>query len=274
MKRKSIFVKQKRKSSLSFFDRFVSIIKVIKLELFIALIALIISVGQYFQNSVNARINITTTWRQGYTSETRDHVTRFIYFYKKWRKDCGETNAECNQKIEEAIDILTSKNKLYEYEISKNEYIKELVSNEVEKIKKQATNPCDELTNDQYVVLVLKYRNHIIECLNTLEAVKAVIQSKPLPFQVSIFYKDTLEGRYNDIIEELKGGLMVFIEGYRKYRSERETEAWYVLTSDESYLNDLVNVILYFCVFIIGLITVYLIKTRMQKLGYLRERAS
>jgi hypothetical protein len=170
-----------------------------------------------------------------------------------------------------------------------NSFIKELMKNEVDAgiRNENLRNPNPSLnsnpspntnsaqyraeTDEDYIEVILKYRNAIIECLNTIEAVKAVIQSKPLPFKVNIFYKDTLEGRYRDIIEELKDGLMDFIVAYREDHSTRETEAWYVLTSDESNLNDFVNVVLYILISSSVLISVYLIKIQMQKLGYLQE---
>lgn len=75
----------------------------------------------------------------------------------------------------------------------------------------------------------------------------------------------TLEGRYRDIIEELKAKLMDFITAYRKAHPTRETAAWYVLTSDESDLNDFVNVILYFSIFFTALFSIYLMKTYMAR---------
>lgn len=287
MRRNKKSLSKKGSSSASFFDKLVSVVKVIRLELLITFTGLILTLGQYFQNSINVRINITGTWRMGYTSENRDRVNRFIYYWEKWKAKCSEKEpGDCQGKLREAIEILTANKKLFEVTIKDNPIIEDLVNNEIEKIKyeieankrreRAATPtlpPYREITNNDYIEIVLKYRNAIIESLNTMESVKAVIQSKPLPFKITIFYKDTLEGRYRDIIEELKEKLMDFIVAYRESHPNRETEAWYVLTSDESYLNDFVNVVLYFLLFLAALISAYLIKVQMQKLGYLQENA-
>jgi hypothetical protein len=337
MRKKSGFINKRRNSSASFFTKAVSVIKVIKIELLFAILALILSLGQYFQNSINVRINITETWRNGYTSEIRDRVSRFRYLYKKAKADCKDNI--CQKNLINSIRKIVVTEELYESEIIKDDFISKLIDDEIGAIKRKARDKeatdeyvkfvlkkwrescreiggCNEKFEDsvpkmvelnelfkdkrgtgelinvidstnietikqslkgrepmreEYVEILLKYRNAIIECLNTSESVKAVIESKPLPFRITIFYRDTLEGRYRDIIEELKIDLMDFIEVYRESTPNRETEAWYVLTSKESYLNDLVNVVLYFLVFILVLTSVYLIKMRMQKLGYLQE---
>lgn len=283
MRRNKKSLNKKGSSSASFFDKFVSVVKVIRIELLITFTGLILTLGQYFQNSINVRINITATWRMGYTPDNRDRVNRFIYYWEKWKAKCIEKERDdCDEKLKEAIEILTANKKLFEVTIKDNPIIEDLVKNEIEKItyeieankrRERVPNlgPYREITNNDYIEIVLKYRNAIIESLNTMEAVKAVIQSKPLPFKITIFYKDTLEGRYRDIIEELKEKLMDFVVAYRESHPNRETEAWYVLTSDESYLNDFVNVTLYFLLFFAALISVYLIKVQMQKLGYLQE---
>ena len=285
-------ISSKGSFSDSFFAKLISVIKVIRIELLITLVALILSLGQYFQNSINVRINITSTWRAGYTSETRTRVNRFIHFWKKWKsEECAKTEgANCENATKDAIDIFASNDKLYGGEVRKNAFIIYFLKNEVDaNIREDSSHRANPnansaspqantnstsatgATEDDYIKVILNYKNAIIECLNTIEAVKAVIQSKPLPFKVTIFYKDTLEGRYRDIIEELKEGLMDFVVAYREDHQNRETEAWYVLTSDESNLNDFVNVVLYFLVFSAALISVYLIKIQMLKRGYLQE---
>jgi len=286
MRKKPKFINKKGGSSASFFDKLASVIKVIRIELLITVLALIVSLGQYFQNSINVRINITRTWREGYTSENRDRVNRFIYSWNKWKSECLEEEGEnCEEKIKETIGIFAFNDKLFEGTIKNNSFIEKLVDSEIKAIQRKenleitnpnansAQNSPRRINDNDYIEIVLKYRNAIIESLNTMEAVKAVIQSKPLPFKVNIFYKDTLEGRYRDIIEELKEKLMDFIVAYREAHPNRETEAWYVLTSDESNLNDFVNVVLYFLVFSAVLTSVYLIKIHIQKLGYLQENA-
>lgn len=320
MRRNKKSISKQGSSLASFFNKLASVFKLIRIEFLISLIGLMLTLGQYFQHSINVRINMTGTWREGYTSETRTRVNRFIYHWNKWKSECLEKEGDiCEERIKETISIFTSNEELFgissndilfESKIKNNDFITRLVKNEIDAIGRARkanldktnlttnpeqpapqvitmanpasaslgqTNPTqpspEAITNEEYIEIIFKYRNAIIECLNTMEAVKAVIQSKPLPFKITIFYKDTLEGRYRDIIEELKENLMDFIAAYREEHSDRETEAWYVLTSDESYLNDLVNVVLYVLVFFAALTSVYLVKIKIQKLGYLQENA-
>lgn len=327
MRSKLRFNRKRQGEIISPLSKLAAIIKVIRVELFIATIGLILSLGQYFQNTISVRINITNTWRSGYTSETRERVNRFTTFLKEWKDKCAiEENSKvaCASEIKHTVAMFASNKYLYPIRdenlggldekrcvlkvelktldeqlnaldksnceftrFQKNDFVRKLLANDIEKrieekkknlkttptplssINKSNPTPDSDqdkigLTAEDYIEFVNKYRNAIIECLNTLEAVKAVIQSKPLPFRVSIFYKDTLEGRYRDIIEELRNNLDEFIVAYRKVTNTRETEAWYVLTSDESNLNDIVNILLYFTVFTAALFSIYVIKQRMK----------
>lgn len=273
MRRRPTRITPTKSPFVNFFDKAVAIIKVIRIELLIAAITLILALGQYFQNSINVRINITKTWKEGYTSETRDRVTRFNSFWSDWKQTKCEEDPECQTDLRETISIFTSP-KLFkgELNLAKNKFIIELTKNEIDAIGRSnrdlQKNP---ITEEEYVEIVLKYRNAIIECLNTMEAVKAVIEAKPLPFRIPIFYKDTLEGRYRDIIKELTIKLDDFIVSYREVYSQRETEAWHVLTSEESSLNDIVNVAFYFLIFALSLTLIYFVKMQMQKLGIAKQ---
>jgi hypothetical protein len=126
-------------------------------------------------------------------------------------------------------------------------------------------SPC--ITRGDYSRAVLKYRDAIIECLNTAEAVKAVIRSRPLPFRRHLLYSDTLEGRYNDIIDELKTDLGGFIRLYRAEFAGRDTPAWFVLTSEESNENDYKVIRYYIFVFLLTLTIIYFIKRLFQQPG-------
>jgi type VI protein secretion system component VasF len=92
-----------------------------------------------------------------------------------------------------------------------------------------------------------------------------VIESRPLPFGLRILYKDTLEGRYRDIIEELRDDLGKFIDSYREYTKERPTPAWFVLTDKESRKNDILVALILLSVLLLVLTLVYFVKKRFQK---------
>ena len=254
----------------SFFYRFVSIIKVVKIELLFGILALILSLGQYFQSGISVRINVTSTWRDGYSSDTRNRVSKFRYLYKnKWLVNCG-TNNQCKERINKSIDKLAFASKLYSECLRDDEYIKELISEDIELVRLKENR---ELTNEEFIQSALKYRNALIECLNTAEAVKAVIDARPL-FRWHLLYSDTLEGRYADIIKEITNDLEVFIYSYRKATKRRGTEAWFVLTSKpgESNKNDFFTIGLYVFVLILFLTVIYLLKKRIPIIRVKKER--
>jgi hypothetical protein len=129
-------------------------------------------------------------------------------------------------------DLLFSKSSPIECD----NYLVELLADDV--VRQDGKPP----TNADYVRAALDYRNAIIECLNTMEVVNAVIESRPLPFVNRIIYSGTLAGRYKDVILEHKNELMTFIDLYRKLPEKRgkkrDTPAWHALTDEESYESD------------------------------------
>lgn len=268
----------------TFFARVASFFRLIKFEFLIGLLALLLSLGQYFQSVISIRINITDIWREGYTAETRDKVSKFRHLYKKWTADykaaCGQ--GQCGEGPDQSVVRLIRAKPLFDEALmiedktvkGRNKRvldprIRELVRDEIDLLKTDEkrkasgrecieVNPC--ITKDDYTRAALKYRNAIIECLNTAEAVKAVIRSRPLPFRQHLLYSDTLERRYNDIIEELKTDLGGFIRLYRDSFSGRDTPAWIVLTSEESNKDDYYVVQIYTLVFFLALAVVYGLK--------------
>jgi hypothetical protein len=283
----------------TFLTRVASVFKLIKFELLIGSLALILSLGQYFQSGISIRINITSIWREGYTAETRDRVSKFRYWYEKWTEYCK--NNSCQGTPDASVRKLASAKELFNKGVHQDILIQDLISDEIALLKLErslsgkeksvsegkptteagaangepttttsATNdscitndPC--ITNEDYVRAALKYRNAIIECLNTAEAVKAVIQSRPLPFRKHLLYSDTLEGRYNDIIDELTTDLGSFIRIYREVTPGRETPAWFVLTNEESNRNDYYVIRSYIFVFILVLTIIYFLKRLFQQ---------
>lgn len=252
----------------SIFGRIISVIRVIRIELLFGLLALILSLGQYFQSGIAIRINITSIWREGYTSEIRDRVSKFRHLYhNKWTAGCQDSR--CTARADETVRKLVSTKRLLSEDIQGDEYIRELVSDEIALLKYERKPANGEYTptNEDYVQAALKYRNAIIECLNTAEAVKAVIEARPLPFRRHLLYSDTLEGRYRDIISELKDDLMIFIKSYRDITKGRETEAWFVLTSVESHRIDYIVAGVLILVLILILTVVYFVKVKYRRSG-------
>lgn len=234
-------------------------LKTFKLELIIMFIGIALAYGQYIQNITDIRINVTRTWRDGYNENVRNRVSKYIVFYKKWVNNCGR-DQECLKGVQQTLETLVRPERIYFGKIEDDLYIQGLICEDLRMLRSSADRvalgkagsesnvPPDEFkgcnlegaaepTKDDVIQAVMKYRNAIIECLNTAEAVKAVMEAKPYLKQ-DIIYKDTLPGRYRDIILELRNDLTPFIDTYRNFKTGRETEAWFVLTQEESGENE------------------------------------
>ena len=242
------------------FNRLISIVRVVKIELLVGLLGLLIALGQYFQSGIAVRMSITSIWREGYTADTRSRVTKFRHLYKTWETRYGYYPVKSVRKM-------VFPEKLFKTDfIKEDEFIKELVSDEIALLKRDKRGSANEEykpTNEDYIQAVLKYRNAIMDCLNTAEAVKAVIEARPLPFRFHLFYSDTLEGRYRDIISELTRDLESFIRFYRVANPRKEkgqTEAWYVLDAKESGIYDYFIFFLLVFVLFVSLTIIYFIK--------------
>jgi hypothetical protein len=249
----------KRPLAVRVLDRLAPAIKRVRVEIFIGLLTVTLSLGQYFYSSINTRMTIANIWRDGYKSEVRDRVTKFRYHYRRWRKIYEKDRSTPNPDW--TVERLADTNLLFSEDcpISGDKYLVELISDEV------APAAREHPTNEDYVRAALVYRNAIIECLNTMEVVKAVIESRPLPFFKYIFYSGTLAGRYKDVILETRTDLMSFIDLYRqlpqKYgQKKRETEAWFVLTDEESYAYDYIFAGVLFLMLILILVLVSWLK--------------
>lgn len=255
-----------------------SIFKLIKYEVLFGILGLILTLGQYFQSGISIRINITSIWREGYTAENRNRVAKFRLLYKQRTEICKQQ--QCHNTPDESVYNLASSAKLFKEDFIKgDEFIRTLVSDEIELLRIERKVSCDKtpevekqttdkfcIGNEDYIKAALKYRNAIIETLNTAEAVKAVIESRPLPLRQHILYSDTLEGRYKDIIQELTSDLGSFIHIYRALQP-RETPAWFVLTSEESQENVYIVIWSYIYVLILILTIVYLLKRQFERSG-------
>jgi hypothetical protein len=237
-----------------FLNGLASAIKVVKLELLFGLVALILSLGQYFYSSINTRMTIANIWRDGYTSDIRNRVTKYRHLSKVWQERYALDNHELNP--DETVRRLVYPKLLYSRDspIQNDKHIAELVADEIALIRDR------QPTNDDYINAALKYRNAIIECLNTMEAVKAVVEARPLPFDKDILYSNTLGGRYKDIIAETKDDLLSFIHHYREMTKGRETVAWFVLTNEESFRYHYFLAGALFLVLLVILFLVYLAK--------------
>jgi hypothetical protein len=221
----------------------------IRVELIFTALLLLISLGQYFENVINVRVSINNIWREGYTSDNRDRVLKFRYLSKEWKDEHGEGS------LASTVDILVYPDKLFAPgNLKQDEFIRNLVGDEVQK----------DAADKDYINAALNYRNAIIETLNTAEAVKAVIQSRPWPFRSPLFYWDTLEARYNPVVEDIRSGLDDFIVSYRKSTQNREVEAWHVLTTPESNRSDYFAVAILFGVAILFLFLIYYAKKQYK----------
>ena len=233
-----------------------------KVELLTTLLTLTLSLGQYFYSSINTRMTIANIWRDGYTSETRNRVTKFRHHQRMWKdaRDNNQTAPDPAATINRLVDpeLLFSKSSPIEGDI----YLAELLADDA--IRKDGKTP----TNADYVQAALAYRNAIIECLNTMEVVNAVIESRPLPFISRIIYSGTLSGRYKDVILEHREELRTFIDLYRrlpeKRGKKRETPAWYALTDEESYWTDSIAAVALLLSLVLFVMLVSVLKRRNQ----------
>lgn len=228
--------------------------KLIRFELLTGLLGLALALGQYFYSSINTRMTIANIWRDGYTADNRNRVAKFRHLYKTWKFSYEHGNGEPDP--DETVRRLVYMSLLYDksFPLKDDKNITELVSDEIALINGRSP------TNEDYISATLKYRNAIIESLNTMEAVKAVIEARPLPFFKSIVYPDTLGGRYQDVIIETRRDLKSFINHYREMTKERKTPAWYVLTNEESYAPDYVFAGILLLILLATLILVYVAK--------------
>jgi hypothetical protein len=224
-------------------------LRLIRVELIFTALLLLVSLGQYFENVINVRVSISNIWRDGYTSDNRDRVLKFRFLSKEWKDKYGD------HSLDTTVDNLVYPDKLFAPgNLKQDEFIRNLVSNEVQK----------DAVDKDYIDAALKYRNAIIETLNTAEAVKAVIQSRPWPFRSRLLYWDTLEARYKPVVEDIRWGLDDFIVSYRKFTQNREVEAWHVLTTPESNRSDYFAVVILFGVAILCLILIYYAKKQYK----------
>lgn len=185
-----------------------------------------LTLGQYYQGGYLTRINVTTLWKNGYSADTRNRVTKFNAYYKD--DPAGASRS---------FDNLADPQKVFSAEVLRSDLkLMRLLASDLEDKwrglqdnKKLRVLPDNEkwqnLSDNDIIEAALKYRNAFIECLNTMEAVKAVIQKRPW-FGIN---PDSLEVRYNCLITDLTKKLHPFILSYRQY-NRRPTDAWFILT--------------------------------------------
>jgi hypothetical protein len=202
----------------------------LKSDLVLAALALILAMGQYYQNGHATRIGITEIWKDGYTADTRDRVAKITHHYYAFWKHNPEAAAD-------SLDKLLGPAKVFDGRIIRDdENLRRLLEDEVNEEEENQTNN-DEAdkakqgrVNKKYSEAALKYRSAILECLNTLEAVKAVIDGRPLPIR-AMGNPDRLEERYKWLIVQRTNELLPFIYKYREH-NRRPIEAWHILTQD------------------------------------------
>ena len=205
-----------------------------KSEIVLSVLALILAGGQYLQSINSMSTDSAKLWKDGYTSVVRNRVTKFISLCKNWR----DTNPEGTVN---SLRIFTHSDEVLKGEsIYKDHNLMELLAPDLEKISPdlKVTEEGGKLTYNDIVEAALNYRGSIIECLNTMEAVKTVIQTRPWWF--NLISRDYLGERYNGLTKELtegvkgSGGLRPFIDQYR-LSHPRDTPVWAILT--EHYID-------------------------------------
>lgn len=128
----------------TFLERVASVFRVIKFELLIGLLALLLSLGQYFQSVISIRINITDIWREGYTAETRDRVSKFRFLYRRWvdeYKFTCQTGRCPDEHPDRTVERLIRARSLFDESLFLNDNsvldprIRELISDEIGLLK-------------------------------------------------------------------------------------------------------------------------------------------
>lgn len=198
-----------------------------KSEIVFAILTIVLTLGQYYQGAYSTRTGIATLWREGYTSEVRNRVTKFAAYYKGWGKSAGDS-----------LDILITPEEVFNGTSIRNDpNLKRLLDADVKKLRAEQKGKYDaeaEQEDEYYVEAALNYRNAIIEFLNTMEAVKAVIQARPWWINIFGINPDSLDARYNGVIGDYTDKLRPFIEKYRQ-DNPRETPPWIILTDEPSH---------------------------------------
>jgi hypothetical protein len=219
--------KRPRKPKQSIFRRFY---ERLKSDLVLAALALILAMGQYYQNGHATRIGITEIWKDGYTADTRDRVAKFTHHHDTFWVRNPKTAAESLDKLIDTAKVFDGRI------IREDENLRRLLEDEVNEEEENQTNNDESdkakqrRVNKKYSEAALKYRSAILECLNTLEAVKAVIDGRPLPIRV-MGNPDRLEERYKWLIVQRTKELLPFIYKYREH-NPRPIAAWHILTQD------------------------------------------
>jgi hypothetical protein len=230
-------------------------LRVIRVELIITIFTVLLSIGQYFENVISVRVNISSIWREGYKPDIRNRVQKFRLVNDEWKK---RHHLERNT----SVDMLVYPSMLFAPGcLRDDEFIRNLLVDDVPR----------EAVDKDYIKAALEYRNAIIDTLNTAEAVKAVIKSRPWPFNASIFYWDTLEDRYVPVVEDLRIGLEDFIVSYQNLTKDRplvdgrRVPAWNVLTSPLSNIFDYLAIPIFVLIGVAFLAVVYFAKSKYKK---------
>jgi hypothetical protein len=189
----------------------------------------VISQRQYYQAGYSTRIGVTTIWKNAYTADTRNRVNRFAVYYTRWDK-------ENHGEAVESVDILADQHRIFDGEvIRKDKNLLQLLDSDLEEkwqmLQGQGIRQpvkggkWGTLSDGDFVDAALKYRNAVIDCLNALEAIQAIINNRPPGIDKEEPMPDRLEPRYQDLINDLVRELHPFICKYNE-ANPRPTAPW------------------------------------------------
>ena len=190
-----------------------------------------IALGQLYQGGYSTRIGVTTIWKDAYTADTRNRVSKFTVYYKRWE-------SKDRALAKESADILANQYRIFDGKvIRENQNLLQLLDSDLEEkwrtlqsqgrprpVKKGGNEgeKWGDLSDDDFVEAALKYRNAVIECLNALEAIQAIIKNRPTGEATK---PDNLEPRYQDLINDLSEKLQPFVCRYNE-ANPRPTAPW------------------------------------------------
>lgn len=194
--------------------------------------------SQVYQGGYSTRIGVTTIWHDGYPADTRNRVSKFSVSYADWIKANG---GEAIKEAMESVDILANQGRVFNGKsIRENQNLMRLLDSDLEEKRRalwgeagwrrlKEEEKLQALSDNDLVDAALKYRNAIIECLNAMEAIQAIMANRPE--RLDQMMPDDLERRYRDLISDLTGNLSPFICKYRE-ANQRKTPPWDILLSD------------------------------------------
>lgn len=178
------------------------------------------------QRSQEIRVDIGTLWREGF-DKARNRVTRFQSLAKQWEPSGRKRSLQILTSDQLVVGNFAGYDATA---IKQDKNLRELISSDLEWEK--------PLQSERDIVkAAVDYRTTLIQALNTMETVKAILDAR----HITEADDTDMEKRYRATIHSFTNGLYDFIEAYRANHPRtdaaqalgiqaEEATAWYSLT--------------------------------------------